>query len=128
MSVSVSIVTGPLLPRPAMNTIDGAGALVVFEGIVRAREGDREIDALHYETYEPMAQRMLGAIGEDLLSRHALLRLAVEHSRGTVGECSFRLTVASAHRKEALAAVDEFIDRMKREVPIWKSAPGVRPA
>jgi molybdopterin synthase catalytic subunit len=37
------------------------------------------------------------------------------------GQCSFRLQVASAHRAEALAAMTEFIDRLKRDVPIWKS-------
>jgi molybdopterin synthase catalytic subunit len=30
--------------------------------------------------------------------------------------------VYALHRAEALAAVGEFIDRMKRDVPIWKTA------
>jgi molybdopterin synthase catalytic subunit len=28
--------------------------------------------------------------------------------------------VASSHRKEALALVTEFMDRLKQDVPIWK--------
>jgi molybdopterin synthase catalytic subunit len=134
MSVRVTISTGTLPPAKAPSAT-GAGAVVVFEGIVRAREGERDIDALHYETYEPMAQNMLEAIATELIARHGLLGMHVEHSRGrvAVGECSFRLAVMSRHRKEALAAMDEFIDRMKRDVPIWKSAPAegsaaVRPA
>jgi molybdopterin synthase catalytic subunit len=39
-----------------------------------------------------------------------------------VGQRSFRLTVHARHRAESLAAVGEFIDRMKRDVPIWKTA------
>jgi molybdopterin-guanine dinucleotide biosynthesis protein A len=54
----------------------------------------------------------------------ALVGIAVEHSRGRVqpGECSFRLQMAAKHRQEALAAMAEFIDRMKRDAPIWKNA------
>jgi len=99
------------------------GATVVFEGIVRTDEAGRAIRALSYEAYEPMATNSLTELARDILSKHALIAITVEHSRGEVaaGERSFRLTIDSAHRKEALAAMDEFIDRMKRDVPIWKS-------
>lgn len=122
MSVRVTMTSGPLGPAKPIVAV-GAGAVVVFEGVVRAQEGDQEIEALLYEAYEPMAQKMLEAIGQELLASRGLLSLDVEHSRGrvAVGECSFRLAIAARHRKEALAATDEFIDRMKRDVPIWKS-------
>jgi molybdopterin synthase catalytic subunit len=103
--------------------IEQVGATVVFEGIVRANEQGRTIRALSYEAYEPMATNSLTQLARDIFSKHALIAITVEHSRGEVaaGERSFRLTIDSAHRKEALAAMDEFIDRMKRDVPIWKS-------
>jgi len=99
------------------------GATLVFEGIVRANEQGRAIRALSYEAYEPMATNALTELARDILRKHALIAITVEHSRGEVlaGERSFRLAIDSAHRKEALAAMDEFIDRMKRDVPIWKS-------
>ena len=99
------------------------GATLVFEGIVRANEQGRAIRALSYEAYEPMATNALTELARDILHKHALIAITVEHSRGEVlaGERSFRLTIDSAHRKEALAAMDEFIDRMKRDIPIWKS-------
>ena len=70
-----------------------------------------------------MATNALTDLARDILHKHALIAITVEHSRGEVlaGERSFRLAIDSAHRKEALAAMDEFIDRMKRDVPIWKS-------
>lgn len=103
--------------------IEQVGATVVFEGIVRANEQGRAIRALSYEAYEPMATNSLTELARDILSKHELIAITVEHSRGEVaaGERSFRLSIDSAHRKEALAAMDEFIDRMKRDVPIWKS-------
>ena len=104
-------------------TTEQVGATLVFEGIVRANEQGRAIRALSYEAYEPMATNALTELARDILHKHALIAITVEHSRGEVlaGERSFRLAIDSAHRKEALAAMDEFIDRMKRDVPIWKS-------
>ena len=37
-----------------------------------------------------------------------------------IGETSVAVAVASAHRKEALAACSYAIDRLKESVPIWK--------
>ncbi len=104
-------------------TTEQVGATLVFEGIVRANEQGRAIRALSYEAYEPMATNALTELARDILHKHALIAITVEHSRGEVlaGERSIRLAIDSPHRKEALAAMDEFIDRMKRDVPIWKS-------
>lgn len=121
MNVTVVIQDGALAtPQTAAHS--GAGAVVAFEGIVRELEEGRRLDALHYDTYEPMAQNMLEAIARELANRHDLLAVHVTHSRGrvAVGACSFCLIIASLHRKEALVALDEFIDRMKKDVPIWK--------
>lgn len=98
--------------------------MATFEGVVRPSEADRLIAALIYEAYEPMASKMLQRIGQELQDRHGLTGVCVEHSTGRVdvGDCSFRLRIAGLHRKEALAATDEFIDRLKRDVPIWKAA------
>lgn len=121
MSVAVRIVEGPL-GEPAPWEVPGAGAVVRFEGIVRPVEDDRELAALLYEVYEPMTTRHLRRLAEAVVEDHGLMGLRCAHSVGRVpvGACSFRLSIASAHRKEALAAMDEFIDRMKRSVPIWK--------
>ena len=121
--VVASIQAGPL-PAPRPFSCAGAGAVVVFEGRVRPRENGRAIRGLCYEAYEPMARDMLLAIGQELLQAFGLVGLCVEHSQGLVlvGECSFRLQVAGRHRQESLAAMGEFIDRLKRDVPIWKTA------
>ncbi len=123
-NVLASIHAGPLKGLPPPFPCDGAGAVVCFEGRVRELEDGRSIRGLCYEVYEPMAGDMLTVLGEETLCRHGLLGLCVEHSRGTVpvGECSFRLQVAGRHRREALEAMSQFIDRMKQDVPIWKTA------
>lgn len=122
-TASVTLVEGPLAPathRPAA----GAGAWVVFEGVVRPTEDGRPLVALHYEHYPPMTERELRRLAERAATERGLLAVHVEHSVGSVavGETSFRLSVAAMHRAEALAATDAYIRRMKQTVPIWKHA------
>lgn len=121
MSVSIEIHDGPLPPAGPWR-IDGAGAILCFDGVVRPTEAGQAIEAIDYEAYEPMAQRQLNLLAEQTLERFGLLAINVTHSRGRVpaGECSFRLRIASAHRAAGLEAMGGFIDQLKRDVPIWK--------
>lgn len=125
MTMRVDIIDGPLpvppVPSPAAREVGGAA--LSFEGIVRPSEDGRPIAALNYEAYEPMATNQMRLLAEKIVRRHGLLALAVEHSRGRVpaGQCAFRLRLISRHRNEGLTAMGEFIDRMKKDVPIWKS-------
>jgi molybdopterin synthase catalytic subunit len=122
-AVAVHIHDGPLPATPPPCPREGAGAVLCFEGRVRPLEAGQPIAALEYEVYEPMAQQLLCRTGEELLRSHGLFGISIEHSRGRVevGQCSFRLQVAAPHRQEALDAVAFFIDRMKADIPIWKS-------
>ncbi len=127
--VRITICNGPLEASAGQNATGesnlpgGTGAAVCFEGIVRPMEAGTAITGLDYEVYDPMATQQIEALATELITTHGLLGVEVEHSRGHVpaGACSFRLRIFAAHRKEALAAMDEFIDRMKRDVPIWKA-------
>ena len=118
---AVHVVEGPLAPWLPM-AFAGAGAVVVFDGVVRPLEDGRTLDAIDYEAYRPMADRQLERLAAEASARHGLVACLAWHSVGrvAVGETSFRLAVASTHRREALAAMDWFIDTMKKDVPIWK--------
>lgn len=143
MNVIAQIVDGPITPaledacrkQHAAQCDSGrtgeVGATLRFDGIVRLLEADAQHDGtprplagLRYETYDPMAERELTALAKATAERHGLIRLAVIHSRGLVrvGEVSLVLEVQSRHRAEAIAAMTEFIDRLKQHVPIWKHA------
>lgn len=126
--VEVAIFDGPLEVRaagPAGNDAgEGAvGARLSFEGVVRLDEGGRRLAALAYETYDPMAERMLRVLAEDVAERFGLERLCVRHSRGRVpvGACSLQVVIESGHRGQGLDAMRVFIERLKQDVPIWKS-------
>lgn len=122
MNVRVTIVQGPLGPDTRSTGELGSGAVLTFEGVVRPTEGSAPISALDYDAYLPMAETMLAELAQDMVERHELMAIEVEHSVGRVGagETSFRLRVVSEHRAEGLAAADEFITKMKQDVPLFK--------
>ncbi len=124
MGVQVRLTEGALSKLAVAEPIRGCGAWFVFEGIVRPTEDGEDIAGLEYEAYRPMAEQQLEAIGVELVQKHGLMTMDIEHSVGMVAnfECSFRLIIESEHRKEGILAMDEFIDRLKQDVPIWKRA------
>ncbi len=97
-----------------------AGAVVIFEGVVR------EIEYLDYEAYAEMAEREIAKIVADAIARHGLCAAAAEHRTGTVplSEPSVVVAVSAPHRDEAFAGAREIIDQIKARAPIWKQEEG----
>lgn len=93
-----------------------AGAVVTFSGVTRA------VERLEYEAYAEMAEPRMLAIATEVLERHGLCRVAVEHRVGEVplSEPSVIVAVSAPHRGEAFLGARELIDRVKAEAPIWK--------
>lgn len=104
------------------------GASVEFRGIVRDEERGASIAALIYEAYEAMAVRVMRRILEEESARHPCERVVVRHRHGriAVGETAVLVWIAARHRGEAFALLAAFMDRLKREAPIWKV--GAEPA
>ena len=69
-----------------------------------------------------MAEREMLAICQRMRERWPLRHVAIAHRIGVVpiGEASVEIAVSSAHRREALEAVQFAIDDLKAHVPIWK--------
>ena len=99
-----------------------AGAVVVFDGIVRNNTRGRPTLYLDYESYEAMALSQMRALVLDAQQRFGVRRIALVHRLGRlqVGETSVLIAVASAHRAQAFDACRWIIDTLKKTVPIWK--------
>ncbi len=97
------------------------GAVVVFSGTVRDHHQGRTVELLTYAAYRPMALETLERIAAELEAK-ADVRVALVHRLGDVpvGEPSVVIAVASPHRAAAYEASREALERLKREVPIWK--------
>lgn len=103
------------------------GAVASFVGVARADETIengkiKKVGSLFYEAYAPMAEKALGRIAQELCRQYALETLVLAHRVGEVraGEPSVVIIAAAAHRKSALDAVSEAIERVKKEAPLWK--------
>ncbi len=100
----------------------GCGAVATFSGTVRDSFQGRRVLHLEYEAYEAMAVKVLREIGAGLRARFDLGRVAIVHRTGRleVGETSVAIAVSAPHRRAALAACAEAIERLKAELPVWK--------
>jgi len=98
------------------------GAHSIFLGQVRADQiGDENVTGINYTAYEAMALEMMYQIREDIFAKYQLTCLHVHHSLGLVpaGEVCLFVFTSSAHRKAAMEACDELVERIKAELPIW---------
>jgi molybdopterin synthase catalytic subunit len=99
-----------------------AGGIDVFIGTVRSGSGGREVIALEFEAYEPMALREMQAIAAEAAQRWKLVKTAVVHALGRreCGEPVVVIAVSAPHRAAAFEACRYIIDELKKRVPIWK--------
>jgi molybdopterin synthase catalytic subunit len=98
------------------------GAELIFFGRVRDDEAGQSISGLEYEHYAGMAEKELQKLAEETVAKYPIQEIDCRHRVGfvPVGEASLRLSIFSAHRREALDAMDWFINQLKERVPVWK--------
>ena len=105
---------------------DASGAVIVFEGVVRAQHEGHAVLRLQYEAYAPMAERVMREIAQSVRDELAVHAIAIHHRTGMleIGETSLLVAVASEHRAEAFAAALRVVDRVKQSLPVWKKEYG----
>ncbi|MBI3098345.1 MAG: molybdenum cofactor biosynthesis protein MoaE [Planctomycetes bacterium] len=103
-----------------------AGAIVLFLGVVRDHARDRSVSAIDYEAYAAMAENALSEIERLTSSQPGVCRAALVHRLGSlsVGEISVAIAVSAGHRAEGFDACRFAIERIKKDVPIWKKEHG----
>lgn len=98
------------------------GAHSIFLGQVRADmiEG-KKVESIEYTTYEEMALEKMAVIREEIFAKFELSCLHVYHSLGIIkaGEICLFVFTSSSHRKNATAACEELVERIKAELPVW---------
>ena len=108
---------------PAVADPAGAdGAVTSFVGLVRQNNLGRAVAFLEYEAYEPLADKGLQRIVDEVKGNWPSAKLGVHHRIGrlALGEASIIIVAASPHRADAFSACRYTIERVKQIVPIWK--------
>jgi molybdopterin synthase catalytic subunit len=98
------------------------GAVLLFLGTVRNHHGGRAVERLTYSAYRSMAEERLLTIVREIEAEGDDLALAIVHRLGEVpaGEASVAIAAASPHRAAAYEASRRALERLKKEIPIWK--------
>lgn len=111
---SASLVTRVSSPR--------RGAVVLFLGTARDHHRGRAVTRLCYDAYRPMAEARLARIVTELTDAETEVAVEIVHRLGEVpaGEASVAIAAASPHRAAAYEASRLALERLKKEVPIWK--------
>lgn len=119
-----ALVRRPIDPQRLLAAVANAdaGANVLFTGTARNHGAGGPTVGLEYEAHEPMAGPALERLCTVAVERFRLSACAVEHRLGrvAVGEVSVAVAASAPHRREAFAAAEWLMERIKREVPIWK--------
>ncbi len=105
----------------AMVKSQRAGAVVTFSGDVRNHDKGKVVSKLSYEIH-PSAATVIEKLAAEVAAKYEVENVATAHRYGEIpiGESAFVVAVSAAHRKAALAACEELVERVKAELPIWK--------
>ncbi|MFL2521346.1 MAG: molybdopterin synthase [Halobacteriales archaeon] len=101
-----------------------AGAIATFTGRVRELDypSDSPTTRLEFEKYAGVAESRLQQICSELCQRDGIFEVLMHHRVGPIesGENVVFVVVLGAHRDEAFKTVQDGINRLKNEVPIFK--------
>jgi len=102
-----------------------SGAVACFVGVVRedpVRDSKSKVDRLEYEAYADVAVKRMEEIRSDIKKQPGVTEVAIHHIIDVlhVGEPSLFVVVLGRHRQETFPALAEAVERVKKEVPIWK--------
>jgi molybdopterin synthase catalytic subunit len=117
--ISASFIAESIQKHSTQKAIGGHS---IFLGQVRADETESGVvSAIEYTAFEDMALEKMHQIREDIFSKYPLTCMHVHHSLGTVlaGEICLFVFTSSAHRKAAIEACEETVERLKAELPVW---------
>lgn len=98
------------------------GGFTFFAGVVRDHNLGRDVVAVSYDVFEPLALTTLRAICESVRVAHGPSHIYVAHAKGrvAVGDASVVIAASTPHRAESFAVCRAVIEALKHEAPIWK--------
>jgi molybdopterin synthase catalytic subunit len=101
-----------------------SGAIATFTGRVRVKDADDDTPTtqLEFEKYEGVAADRMRTIRTELEERDGVFEVLMHHRTGVIreGEDIVFVVVLAGHREEAFRTVEDGINRLKDEVPIFK--------
>ena len=105
-------------------SIEECGAIVAFIGIVRGISRDKKrIKKLIYEAEKNIAEEVMRNIRQEIIEKYSEVKdVIIYHiiDELNVSDETIYILVSAKHREQAFSAAKEALNRVKKEVPIWK--------
>lgn len=117
--IAAGFIAESIAKHSTQKTIGGHS---IFLGQVRADSmNDKIVAAIEYSTYEEMALEKMHEIREEIFAKYPLTCMHVYHSLGKIatGEICLFVFTSSAHRKAAIDACNETVEKIKADLPVW---------
>lgn len=105
-----------------MNVSPACGALAVFVGFVKGEVEGKEVFELEYTAIEDAALAAIRRIAKEEADKYNVEAVAIWHRLGRArkGDVTLVIAAVSTTRSNAINAVHEMLERVKKEVPIFK--------
>jgi molybdopterin synthase catalytic subunit len=104
-----------------------SGAIVTFTGTVRGDTKENhpkgiKTSQIEIEAIEGVSSEHLQRIAADIEAHSGINKAVIIHLTGTfeLGEPMVHVLVSSAHRNEGFTALEDIVNRYKKETPLWK--------
>lgn len=126
MTVTIEITDKSFCPFKRLSLFDPpsgfAGATASFIGRCRRKDLSRSVEALELQHFAGFTERTIQARACEISEERGLIDLMVIHRVGliTPGESIVLVGARASGRDAALSAVEETIDFLKTDAPLWK--------
>jgi molybdopterin synthase catalytic subunit len=121
----IEITQEPISPERVINRTktDSSGCVVSYVGLIRNSSQGKAVASVEYQDTKGNAAERLKEIAQEIRQKWPIENIAVCHRVGKlkVGDINFLVAIASAHRREALAACQYAVDRFKELLPTRKT-------
>ncbi len=119
-SISQEVISGSQLKSEL--TDHKAGALVIFEGMVRNHNQGLGVKSLEYQVYHELALKEGAKILQEARDKFNLHEVRAVHREGhlSLGDVAVWIGATASHRDDAFKATRFIIDEIKHRLPVWK--------
>jgi molybdopterin synthase catalytic subunit len=112
-----------VLPAASYSPLQSHGGEVTFRGLIRDFNQGRQVVALSYDSFAPLAEATLREIAQEAQAQWGQdLCITAIHRTGRLelGDCAVVVSVSAPHRYEAYMASQHVIENLKTRAAIWK--------